>query len=448
MHVFPQLRKLEEKYARELVVVGVHSAKFTAEKDTQNLRKAILRYEIEHPVVNDADFTVWQQYRARAWPTLIFIDPEGKIIGKHEGEITLAPFEQAIGDMVDQFDRKSLIDRRSMKFKLEREKEWERPLSFPGKVLAEATLQRLFVADSNHNRLLITDLLGQVQEVVGSGERGLKDGDFAQAAFNDPQGMALVQGGEKLCVADTKNHAIREVDLVRKTVTTIAGTGEKAGMFHNGGQATGTALSSPWDLALHGSTLYIAMAGFHQLWRLELDTGEIRPHAGSGRERIVDGPLSFAQLAQPSGIVTNGHKLYFTDSETSAIRMADLESDGSVATIVGQDLFTFGDLDGTGDEVRLQHPLGIDMHEGVLFIADTYNNKVKRIFPNTRGAITLLGNGEAGFKDGSGTQAEFHEPGGLSISNGKLFVADTNNHEIRVAELDSQRVSTLELKRV
>ena len=350
--------------------------------------------------------------------------------------------------MVDQFDRKSLIDRRSMKFKLEREKEWERPLSFPGKVLAESTLRRLFVADSNHNRLLITDLLGRVQEVVGSGERGLKDGDFAQAAFNDPQGMTLVQGGEKLCVADTKNHAIREVDLARRTVTTIAGTGEKAGMFHNGGRATSTALSSPWDLALHGTTLYIAMAGFHQLWRFELDTGEIRPHAGSGRERIVDGPLSFAQLAQPSGIVTNGRKLYFTDSETSAIRMADLESDGSVATIVGQDLFTFGDLDGTGDEVRLQHPLGIDIHDGVLFIADTYNNKVKRIFPNTRGAITLLGNGEAGFKDGLGTQAEFHEPGGLSISNGKLFVADTNNHAIRVAELDSQQVSTLELKGV
>ena len=444
MHVFPQLRKLEHKYAGEMQVVGIHSAKFTAEKDTPNLRKAVLRYEIEHPVVNDKDFQVWQQYGARAWPTLIFIDPEGQLIRKHEGEIDIEAFDRVIGEMVAQFDDKGLIDRRPIRFKPEQEKEWERPLSFPGKVLADPASGRLFVADSNHNRVLVSSLEGQVTAVVGTGEKGLADGAFQETTFNDPQGLALE--GDTLYVADTKNHAIRKVDLIGQAVQTIAGTGEQAMMFHGGGDGRTSHLNSPWDLALHDGSFYIAMAGFHQLWRLDLPTGEVRPYAGSGRERIVDGPLDLAQLAQPSGIVTDGNKLYFTDSETSSVRAADLAEGGAVTTIVGLDLFTFGDVDGTGDQVRLQHPLGIALHEGILFIADTYNNKVKRIFPATRDATAFLGTGEPGHKDGPGSLAQFYEPGGLSVADGKLYIADTNNHAIRVVDIESQEVTTLELR--
>ena len=443
MHVFPQLRELEKRYDRELAVVGVHSAKFSAEQDTHNLRKAVLRYDIEHPVVNDKEFRVWNDYGARAWPTLIFIDPQGKVIGKHEGEITVDAFDQVLSEMVKQFDQRGLMDRRPLRFKLEREKEWERPLSFPGKVLADAASGQLFIADSNHNRVLVASLDGQVTHVVGTGEKGLKDGSFGQAAFDDPQGMTQSNG--TLYVADTKNHAIRELDLAGQRVRSIAGTGQQAMMFHGGGPGPSTALNSPWDLALYDGTLYIAMAGFHQLWRLDLGTQEVRPHAGSGRERIVDGPLDQAQLAQPSGIATDGKMLYFTDSETSSVRTANLDRTGSVNTIVGLDLFTFGDVDGTGDEVRLQHPLGIDVHEGVLFITDTYNNKVKRIVPATRDVATILGSGQPGSEDGVGRQAQFHEPGGLSVADGKVYIADTNNHAIRVADLDSHQVSTLEL---
>ena len=443
MHVFPQLRELERKYAAELAVVGVHSAKFTAEKDTENVRKAILRYEIEHPVINDGDFKVWQEYGCRAWPTLMFLDTDGKVIGKHEGEITLDVFDKVLGEMVTEFDAAGTLDRRPLTFKLEREKELERPLSFPGKVLADAGSGRLFIADSNHNRVLVCTLEGQVTDAIGSGKKGLEDGDFADAAFNDPQGMGL--DGETLYVADTKNHSVRRVDLENRRVETIAGTGEQAPMFHGGGPGPSTQLNSPWDLALHDGTAYIAMAGFHQLWRLDLDSHEVRPHAGSGRERIVDGPLDSAQLAQPSGIVTDGHKLYFTDSETSAVRTADLDGTGNVSTIVGEDLFTFGDVDGAGNEVRLQHPLGIDLSDETLFITDTYNNKVKRIFPITRGATTFLGSGRRGHKDELGRLAEFAEPGGLSVADGKLYIADTNNHAVRVADMESQEVTTLEL---
>ena len=157
-------------------------------------------------------------------------------------------------------------------------------------------------------------------------------------------------------------------------------------------------------------------------------------------------PLENAELAQPSGIVNDGEKLYFTDSETSAIRSADIKRTGHVTSIVGTDLFTFGDVDGTGENVRLQHPIGIDLHDGDLFIADTYNHKIKKIYPNTRGAAAFLGTGEAGHKDGPSSQVQFHEPGGLSIADGKLYIADTNNNAIRVADLDTLAVTTLELK--
>ena len=135
----------------------------------------------------------------------------------------------------------------------------------------------------------------------------------------------------------------------------------------------------------------------------------------------------------------------FTDSETSAVRSADLNGKGLVETIVGLHLFEFGDVDGVGDEVRLQHPIGIELYDGVLYIADTYNNKIKRIYPKTRGASSFLGIGTPGHEDGAGVFAQFHEPAGLSIARGRLYIADTNNHAVRVANLETGEISTLEI---
>ena len=442
MHVFPQLRKLEHKYRNELAVIGVHSAKFTSEQDTDNLRQAVLRYELEHPVINDGQFVVWRQYSGRAWPTLIFIDPEGKIIGKHEGEITFEDFDPVLAQMVEEFEEKGILDRTPLHHSME--EVGESVLAFPGKVLADEATGRLFISDSNHNRIIVSTLDGEVRQVIGGGQVGFADGAFPAASFDHPQGMAL--DGDVLYVADTENHAIRRVDLAGGKVETVAGTGRQARGFGKGGEALSTDLSSPWDLALHGGILYIAMAGIHQLWSLDPEAGQVRPYAGNGREAPVDGPLLSASLDQPSGITTDGNVLYFADSEASAIRTADLDSSGRVSTIVGQDLFVFGDVDGTGDGVRLQHPIGIHYHDGVLYIADTYNNKVKRVFPQTRSVLTMLGTGEPGYLDGEAGESLFHEPGDVSVAAGKLYVADTNNHAIRVADLEAGEVSTLELR--
>ena len=262
--------------------------------------------------------------------------------------------------------------------------------------------------------------------------------------FHDPQGAAL--DWPRLYVADTKNHAIRMIDLENLEVRTIAGTGEQSVGRHAGGNARFVPLASPWDVVKVENTLYIAMAGFHQLWKLDLSTRDLRPHAGNGRERIIDGPLQHAELAQPSGIVSDGETLYFADSETSSIRSAAVSPMGSVNTLVGEGLFTFGDVDGIGDDVRLQHPIGLDLYDGSLWIVDSYNNKIKSLDPASRLCRTVVGSGNVGSADGPTEQAEFYEPGGVSAHDGKLYIADTNNHAVRVADFESKEVTTLRIR--
>jgi thiol-disulfide isomerase/thioredoxin len=441
MHVIPDLKALEEKYPKELVVIGVHSAKFKNEREADNIRQAILRYEIEHPVVNDHEFRIWRTYGVRAWPTLALIDPSGYIIGGISGEGNFEILDRVIGEVVQSARAKGALDETPVRWPLEKDKLPPSPMAFPGKVLADEPSGRLFIADSNHHRIVIADLQGNVLDVAGSGAEGQDDGPFAQATFNHPQGMAL--DGAYLYVADTENHLIRRLALQQRLVDTLLGTGRQARQFNVPGSGRHVAINSPWDVVLIGRHLYIAMAGFHQIWVLNLETLEAEPFAGSGREDIMDGPRLGGAMAQPSGITTDGHVLYVADSETSSIRAIDLGLNGTLRTIVGEGLFEFGDQDGTGPQVRLQHPLGVTVYQDRLYVADTYNHKIKLIYPNLKTSQTYAGSGRPGYRDGS--LAEFYEPGGLSIAAGKLYIADTNNHAIRIADLHTAEVSTFKL---
>jgi sugar lactone lactonase YvrE len=388
-----------------------------------------------------------------------------------------------------------------LKYVSERAKVADLPLSFPGKVLADAKGGRLFIADSNHNRIVVTKLDGTLITTIGTGARGAADGPFDRATFNRPQGLALDAGqnGDEgaLYVADTENQLVRKVDLKTRTVTTIAGAGRQP--HANPGEdsappARSVALYSPWDLQLVSRRLYIAMAGSHQIWRLNLTTNTISVFAGSGREARANGSRQTAAFAQPSGLTGDGTTLYVADAESNVIRSVDLargakpsaddepktEVDGEglplvlppkgqmtpldedetkavasvkpppptapqVSTLAGGDLSGSGDEDGTGDAVRLQHPLGVLYVEGYgVFIADTYNHKIKLLDPLTRAVKTVAGTGKPGQVDGD--HASFDEPGGLSYANGKLYVADTNNHAIRVVDPATGRTSTLTLR--
>ena len=220
MHVLPDLKFLEQKYGNQLVVIGVHSAKFDNEKVSQNIRDAIVRYEIDHPVVNDSEMLIWRKFGTRAWPTLTLIDPEGKYAGSQSGEGQRELFDNVIGKLVEYHRWKGTLDEKPIVFKSEASKFQPTPLRYPGKVFADAAGQRLFITDSNHNRIVVTSMAGELQQIIGSGRNGRADGAFEAAEFNRPQGILLL--GNKLDVADTENHLIR-VDRGRNVGDSEAG---------------------------------------------------------------------------------------------------------------------------------------------------------------------------------------------------------------------------------
>jgi thiol-disulfide isomerase/thioredoxin len=441
MHIIPDLKRLEQKYSNELVVIGVHSAKFENEKDTENIRRIILRYEIEHPIVNDADFNIWRAYAVNAWPTRYLIDPAGYVIGRLSGEGGYEALDKAIAESIAEFRKRGELNEAPLKLVLEKAKVGDLPLAFPGKALADAKNDRLFIADSDHNRIVITKLDGTLVDVIGNGQHGMSSGPFAEATFSRPQGMAL--DGDRLYVADTENHLIRRIDLKARTVETIAGTGVQSHEYGETGPAMKVALNSPWDLQLVGRTLYIAMAGPHQIWQLDLDKQEVSTYAGSGREARIDGARNEAAFAQPSALASDGKTLFVSDAEANIIRAIDLAA-GEVRTLVGGDLFDFGDHDGHGNDVRLQHPLGLTRWNDKLLIADTYNHKIKLLDPAARTVTSFAGSGKPGQTDGA--LASFYEPGGLTLAGDKLYVADTNNHAVRVLDLKTKETKTLTIK--
>lgn len=447
VHVAPDLKYLEKKYAGEpFVVIGVHSAKFTHEKETASVRQAVLRLKIKHPVVVDSDFGVWQAYTVRAWPTLILIDPEGYLLGAFSGEGNREIIDHYVAEALALFAKEGRLDTTPLPGRLETNDFEEAILRFPGKVVADSRNKRLVIADSNHDRLLVCTPDGTLREIIGAGVDGSDDGDFETAQFHRPQGMAW--HGEDLIVCDTENHLLRRVDFGSRSVTTIAGTGEQGSYVQRGGAGLKTSLNSPWDIFIHGNSGYIAMAGPHQIWVIDLNTNRVEPFAGTGHEARRDGERLQAAFAQPSGITGEviGEqltRLFIADSEISCVRQIDLRSE-RVATLVGGDLFQYGDHDGAMDNVRLQHPMGVLFHEGRLYLADTYNHKIKVIDPNLRTCKTLCGEGRPGHADGA--HALFFEPSGLAILNGRLYVADTNNHAIRVIDLHSQQAGTMRLK--
>ena len=474
MHVLPELKKLEHAFPNELVVIGVHSAKFETEKDSQNITDAVLRYEIEHPVVNDARHTIWNKFRVSSWPSLRVIDPEGYLVGGHSGEIEFEVLERFFNSVIPFYREKGLLDETPVRFDLERYQAQPTPLSFPGKVLADEPGNRLFIADSNHNRIVVTRLDGTLLTIIGSGQIGAADGGYADAQFDHPQGMVL--NGDTLYVADTENHLLRKIDLDKQQVTTIAGVGIQGRNAWPGlvrptpgdpagatlperfvGPPLETPINSPWALWIHGPEMYIAMAGPHQIWKMPLDESEIGPYAGNGREDIVDGRLlppqpyeaGYSSFAQPSGLASDGEWLYVADSEGSSIRAVPFDPDKEVRTLIGtahlqfNRLFSFGDVDGQPAEALLQHVLGVTYYRDQLYIADTYNNKVKVVDPASGAVTTIAGNGQPGTSD---QPPRFDEPAGITAAAGKLYLADTNSHLIRTIDLDADyRVATLDI---
>ena len=399
LHVLPELERVERRFAgKPVVVIGVHSGKFDAEKDAQRIKGAMDRHGVRHPVVVDSEFKIWKKYGVRAWPTLVVIDPDGDVVGTSSGEPRPGALGELIDAMLTMYGKHGRLAKQPIKINTPPPIDTG-PMRFPGKV-AVSSRGDIAIADSGHHRIVISDAGGAVTHTIGSGIAGSADGAFERSAFRYPQGIVWNDAGDKLYVADTENHQLRLIDMAAAKVSTISDE----------------ELRSPWALALDGDTLWVAMAGTHQIWKMSLHQGTIEPYAGTGREHIDDGPVLTATFSQPSGLALSDGKLYVADSEVSAIRLIDLRAN-SVSTLVGTGLFDFGDKDGRGKKAQLQHALGVALRGGQLYIADTFNNKLKRLDPATLDVTTVA--------------EGLSEPGGLAVTqDGRLLVADTNRHRI------------------
>ncbi|XP_020108187.1 uncharacterized protein LOC109724010 isoform X3 [Ananas comosus] len=467
MHVLPDLEYLEKKYSNKpFTVIGVHSAKFDNEKDLEAIRNAVLRYNITHPVVNDGDMYLWRELGVNSWPTFVIIGPNGKILAQLAGEGHRKDLDDFVDASLQFYGEKNPLENNPIPLALEKDNDGRlitSPLKFPGKLAIDAQNNRLFISDSNHNRIVVADLEGTFITQIGStGEEGLNDGTFDSASFNRPQGLAYNPKKNLLYVADTENHALREIDFVNETVRTLAGNGTKGSDYKGGGRGTAQVLNSPWDVCYEPSNaiIYIAMAGQHQIWEHNTLDGVTRAFSGDGYERNLNGSSSTTtSFAQPSGISLSSdmQEVYIADSESSSIRAVNLKTGGSRLLAGGdpvfpENLFRFGDHDGAGSEVLLQHPLGIVCgKDNQIYIADSYNHKIKKLDPITKRVTTLAGTGRAGFKDGPAFSAQLSEPAGIvEEENGKLLIADTNNNAIRYLDLNEKDpvLRTLELKGV
>jgi thiol-disulfide isomerase/thioredoxin len=414
LHVLDELRPVEEKYPDELVVVGVHSPKFVHEADPDALAAAVERYEVHHPVLDDPDLTTWQAYAARAWPTLVLVDPEGYVVAHYAGEGHAHAIDALLAELVAEHrDRGTLQPGHSPYVAPE---PGDTDLRFPAKAVALPD-GNLLVADAGHHGLVELDR-GTVVRRIGDGERGLVDGTTPR--FSEPNGLCLLppdlatEVGYDVVVADTVNHALRGVVLATGETRTLAGDGTQWMQ----GDGTGR-LSSPWDVAWWQDRVWVAMAGIHQLWTFDPRTGAVAVAAGTTNEGLVDGPLADAWFAQPSGLVPDGDRLWLADAETSALRCV---ADGAVTTVLGHGLFDFGFRDGDRETARLQHPLGVALlADGAVAVTDTYNGAVRRYDPAT-GLLSTLASG-------------LEEPSGAVVADGRLYVVESAAHAVTEVDL-------------
>jgi thiol-disulfide isomerase/thioredoxin len=403
-HVLAELRPLEKKFSDALTVVGVHSPKFEHEKNPESVAAAMERHDIHHPVLNDPNMATWSSYNVRAWPTLVLVDPNGKIVSTYSGEGHSHAIEALLSELIPKYEAAGDLVRGTGVFVAPERS--DSMLRQPGKIQVIPDRFRsyfkgadLLVSNSGgHNLVAINSSDPDIALVkIGAGTRGFTNGPLTEAQFAEPYGLRFLpaelaaQLGYELVVADTANHAIRAISFTNDSVITIAGTGQQwMQQEATDGIGIDVNISTPWDVELIGDELLIGMAGEHRIWKLNLVSDVITVYAGTTNEGLVDGAVTQAWFAQPSAIVRSEvqpGKIWVIDAETSALRVIEKDS---ITTLVGQGLFDFGHVDGSAEIALMQHPLGLtELPDGNLLIADPYNKAVRRYSPATNQMTTL-----------------------------------------------------------
>lgn len=422
MHMIPVLAALMRHFGPDLAVISIDSPKFTASANPNDLRSFILDFHIQEPVLDDPRLTLWNGYGIEAWPTFILVNPKGDLISAFVGETSYRRLEGTISRIITRAQKAGTLAPRPLP--LDPLAPARGLLFAPGKVAVSG--QWVAVSDSGDNRILLLNRAGRLLETIGTKQPGYRNGAGGQAAFNDPQGLAFGPG--VLYVADAGNNAIRAIDLSTFRVTTLAGTGHRAYDVDGAGPAPSIPLNSPWALEKVGNTLWIAMAGEHQIWKLDLASDRIEAWAGTGAEGIGNGPRRVATFAQPSGLAYHAGRLYDADPESSSIRVLDLRR-GSVETLVGRGLFSWGFKNGPRAQARFQHDQGLAYLNHCLYVADTFNNAIRKVDLRS-GKVSTLATG-------------LDLPSGLAVLNpNTLLIADTGANRVLALDLrtDTTRI--------
>jgi DNA-binding beta-propeller fold protein YncE len=439
LNTVPILRRIQETWRDKLVVIGVHSPKYPAERDPAIVANALARYGIEHPVVHDPELALWSHYGISGWPTLVFIDPDGMVLGDLQGEPCETRFISGIGEMLRRWPACG-ARRAATLAPVRPASPASGSLRFPVKIkpLPTATAERRWaVADSGHHQVVVFDDNGREIARYGCGTPGFIDLDGAHSAFNSPEGVAADVTG--IYVADTGNHAIRRIDLATTRVTTLAGTGERGSALNGTSGANDVALASVTDLAVADGQVFFANAGTHQIGIFDSAKGRVEVLAGSGTEALADNAdARLAGLAQPRGLAMDGgsNALYFADSDASALRRVCLGSRPRVETLIGAGLVDFGAVDGPLDLARMQYCCGVSIDGDRVFVADSYNGTI-RLVDLVRGRVqTLVFSIEGG---GEPPVSGLACPGGVIAAGGdRLLIAETNHHRILEVNLAAQ----------
>lgn len=441
IQVLKNLNELQKKYPKELVVLGIHSPKFSNEKEIEYLRQEVISKNIEFAIGNDLNLATWSSYEMNSWPSFVLISSKGKITGKISGEKVFPSIEESILNQKKYFQ---IDEKKEFKLELEKDKLPDRLLSFPSKIVLNPKGNEIYISDTNHHRILRIDIdTREILDVVG-GISGFEDGVFSEVKFNSPTGIFLKDN--YLFVADTFNHSIRRIDFNSKKVITILGSGKPANGFVTEGKGREVSLISPTDITVVKDKLYFTENSVHQIWVLDLNTSEVEKFSGSGRENSQDGKHGEVTYSMPYGISNDNLKLYVSESNSSSIRQLDIEKNGSVKTLVGSGIIEFGDVDGKLENSKIQYPNFLFYQNFKIYFADSLNHKLKVYDLNSKELSTLAGTGKAGNINSDLANSDFFYPSSIFVHKNLAYITDKMNHQIKILDLNKFKVSNFDFK--
>lgn len=420
-----KLKDLNDRFPNSFAIIGVHIPVFENEKNLNIVKKAIIKYDINYPVINDKNHELLNKFKITKSPTFLIFNINGKLKQNFDGKNA----EKNAIELATKlyFKNKFSLSNHQIPVVLEKDSSISNILSVPSKIIyvdkfafKNRIIPAIIIANSGQNSIIVTNLSGEIIVKIGNGHRGFVDDDLINSRFYNPQ--SIVYHDKKIYVADTGNNSLRLIDLENNIVKTLLGNGSKGDIFAKKKtvvMGNDTNLSLPNDLEFYPdkSMLAISNAGTNQILGYDIKNKNIIILAGNGEHDELDGVYPNNSLKQINDMAVDGDKLYLIDGLTSSIRV--LNRDGFLKTLYNGK--------SPSNITKLQNPRAIIADETGIYISDSLNHAIKKFDYNSL-QITKLFGGERGDKIGDFTT--FDEPNGIFGIIDKFFIADSGNNRI------------------